>query len=95
MTYKLTFLESAQKEWQKLSPNIQKQFKTKLTQRLLVPKVQKDKLSGMSDCYKIKLRSVGYRVIYKFIDSRLVVQVIAVGSRDKDYIYKIAHKRLE
>ena len=95
MTYKLTFLESSQKEWQKLSPNIQKQFKTKLIERLLVPKVQKDKLSCMSDCYKIKLRSVGYRLIYKVIDSRLVVQVIDVGPRDKDYVYKIASKRLK
>jgi mRNA interferase RelE/StbE len=95
MTYELTFLESAKKEWAKLNPDIQKQFKTKLIQRLITPKIQKDKLSGMPDCYKIKLKSVGYRLVYKVIESRLVVQVIALGRRDKDMAYKLAHKRLE
>lgn len=95
MTYKLTFLESAKKEWSKLDPDIQKQFKAKILQRLSYPKVPKDRLSGLMDCYKIKLKSAGYRLVYKVIDSRVVIQVIAVGRRDKDYIYKLAHKRSE
>ncbi len=93
MTYNLIFLESAQKEWKKLSRDIREQFKVKLTQRLLTPRIPKDKLAGMMDCYKIKLKAVGYRLVYKVIDSRLVVQVIAVGRRDKNYIYKVAQDR--
>ncbi len=93
MTYELTFLESAQKEWKKLSPEIKEQFKTKLKQRLLTPIIPKDKLSGMKNCYKIKLKSVGYRLVYKVIESRLVIQIIAVGRRDKNYIYKMANAR--
>lgn len=93
MTYNLTFLESAQREWKKLNSDIREQFKVKLAQRLATPRVNKDKLSGMKDCYKIKLRTVGYRLVYKVIDARLVVQVIAVGPRNKNYIYKVAQDR--
>ncbi|WP_342269931.1 type II toxin-antitoxin system RelE family toxin [Rickettsia endosymbiont of Orchestes rusci] len=94
MIYELTFLETAKKEWAKLAPDIQKQFKTKLLERLINPRIPKDKLTSMPDCYKVKLRTVGYRLVYKVIDSRLVVQVIAVGRRDQNTIYKLAHKRL-
>lgn len=94
MTYKLTFLKSAKKEWDKLSPPIKKQFKTKLVKRLENPCSQKDKLAGMADCYKIKLRASGYRLVYKVINDRITVQVIAVGRRDKEEVYILAHHRL-
>lgn len=94
MTYKLTFLKSAKKEWDKLSPPIQKQFKTKLIQRLENPFTPKDKLAGMADCYKIKLRASGYRLVYKVIDNKVTVQIIAIGKRDKEEVYKLAHYRL-
>jgi mRNA interferase RelE/StbE len=83
MTYDLTFLESAQKEWNKLAPDIQKQFKSKLAQRLITPHIPKDKLAGMRDCYKIKLKNVGYRLVYKIIESRVVIQIVAVGNRGR------------
>ncbi|MBF4366300.1 type II toxin-antitoxin system mRNA interferase toxin, RelE/StbE family, partial [Vibrio anguillarum] len=37
MTYKLKFLPAAQKEWSKLAPTIQSQFKKKLKERLENP----------------------------------------------------------
>jgi mRNA interferase RelE/StbE len=48
----------------------------------------------MADCYKIKLRGVGYRLAYQVRDKELVVVVIAVGKRDKNLVYKIAGNRL-
>lgn len=94
MTYKLSFLSSAKKEWEKLAPPIQRQFKTKISQRLENPCVPKDKLAGMSDCYKIKLRASGYRLVYKVINDKISIQVISVGKRDKDEVYRLAHKRM-
>jgi len=94
MIYELVFLKSAKKEWDKLSPDIRGHFKEKLLQRLSVPKIPKDKLSGLPDCYKIKLQSVGYRLVYKVIESRVVVQVVAIGRREKNAIYKLARKRI-
>ncbi|EOE3097005.1 type II toxin-antitoxin system RelE/ParE family toxin, partial [Klebsiella pneumoniae] len=39
MTYKLAFNESALKEWKKLGHTIREQFKKKLAERLLNPRV--------------------------------------------------------
>lgn len=93
MTYSLTFLEEALKEWRKLPPPLQTQFKKKLAERLEHPHVPHDKLRGMTDCYKIKLRAAGYRLVYRVIDDRLAVQVITVGKRDKNTVYKKAGKQ--
>jgi len=54
MTYSLTFLKSAKREWDKLPPSIKQQFKNKLAKCLENPLREKDKLYGMDDCYKIK-----------------------------------------
>ncbi|MFB1077066.1 type II toxin-antitoxin system RelE family toxin, partial [Photobacterium damselae] len=62
MTYRLAIKEEAQKEWKKLNTNIQMQFKKKLVERLENPHVLASKLSNMPNCYKIKLRSAGYRL---------------------------------
>ena len=43
--------------------------------------------------YKIKLKDVGYRLVYEVIDQRLVVMVVAVGRRDHDEVYLMASKR--
>ncbi len=94
MIYKLVFLKSAKKEWDKLNPFVQKQFKTKLIQRMENPCVPKDKLIGMQDCYKVKLRSLGYRLVYKVNKDKITSQVVAVGKRDKEAVYKLAHNRL-
>jgi len=94
MTYKLTFLEEAFKEWNKLSPDIRGQFKKKLEKCLISPHIKNSSLSGMADCYKIKLRTAGYRLIYRVFEDRIVVQVVAVGKRDKNIVYKKAHKRI-
>ena len=94
MSYELQFVESALKEWRKLSADIREQLKAKLAQRLETPRVPAARLHGMPDCYKIKLRSVGYRLVYQVHDERVVVVVIAVGRRDKGLVYLSAGKRI-
>lgn len=64
MTYKLEFLPSALKEWNKLGHTLREQFKRKLTERLQLPRVPADALHNMPDCYKIKLKASGYRLVY-------------------------------
>ena len=94
MTYKLGFHRSAKKEWDALGQPIQKQFKSKLIERMKQPHVESVRLNGMIDCYKIKLRSVGYRLVYQVIDEQLIVSVVAVGKREKNKAYKAAIKRI-
>ncbi|MBE0597116.1 MAG: type II toxin-antitoxin system RelE/ParE family toxin [Desulfuromonadales bacterium] len=93
MSYELEFKESALKEWRKLDPPIREQLKRKLGERLENPRVETDRLRGFSDCYKIKLRSAGYRLVYQVNDDRIVVIVIAIGKRDRMKVYRSARER--
>lgn len=93
MSFELGFLEEALKEWRKLDGHTREQFKTKLAERLLAPRVPSAKLSGHPDRYKIKLRAVGYRLVYEVKDNELIVVVIAVGKRERNAVYKAAAQR--
>ena len=93
MKYELGFLEEALKEWGKLDGNTREQFKAKLTERLANPRVPASKLSGHKDRYKIKLRSVGYRLVYEVRGNEIIVIVVAVGKRERNAVYKVAAKR--
>lgn len=92
--YALEFNALALKEWGKLGNTIQLQFTKKVKERLENPRVEADKLRDMPNCYKIKLRSIDYRLVYEVIDSRLVVTVIAVGNRERSKVYGSAAKRM-
>ncbi|MGB1263638.1 MAG: type II toxin-antitoxin system RelE family toxin [Cognaticolwellia sp.] len=94
MTYELVFKQDALKEWQKLDSTIRTQFKKKLIERLENPKVESSRLNGMKDCYKIKLRKAGYRLVYQVRDLEIIVSIVAVGKREKNAVYKIAAKRI-
>jgi len=94
MSYSLEFKESALKEWRKLDSTIKEQFKKRLAERLANPRVESTRLSGMPDCYKIKLRTVGYRLVYQVVDECFIVLVIAVGKREHDLVYRQARERL-
>jgi len=93
MSFELGFVEEALKEWKKLDRNTREQFKKKLSERLANPRVPSAQLSGHRDRYKIKLRSVGYRLVYDVRDTELIVLVIAVGRRDRDAVYRAAERR--
>ena len=93
MIYKLKFLPAALKEWKKLAPPIQKQFKKKLKERLSNPRNTASQLRGFKDIYKIKLRSVGYRLVYEVDDTEIIIYVIAVGKRERGLVYSKAEKR--
>lgn len=94
MSYSLEFKRSALKEWRKLDAPIREQFKKRLAERLLNPHLDSARLSGMPDCYKIKLAAAGFRLVYQVLEERLVVTVIAVGKREHDLVYRLARERV-
>lgn len=94
MTFKLRFHEQAWLEWQKLDGSIKTPLKKKLLERLQEPRVPSAALTHMPDCYKIKLRQAGYRLVYRVDDDVVFVTVIAVGKRDKSAVYATAITRL-
>jgi mRNA interferase RelE/StbE len=94
VTYKLFFKTAARKEWDKLDSTVREIFKKRLVDRLKNPHNESSRLSGMKDCYKIKLRQAGFRLVYQVRDKELVVVVVAVGKREKNFVYKRAIKRI-
>ena len=94
LVYKLRFHELALKEWQRLDGSVRERFKKKLAERLQNPRVPASALHGMADCYKIKLASLGYRLVYRVDDQEIFVTVIAAGKREKSKVYRAAQQRL-
>lgn len=93
-TYNLDFFKDAKKEWDRLDKSVRAQFRKKLTQRLANPHIPSARLSGMANCYKIKLRSAGYRLIYQVEDETITVVVVAIGKRERNEAYVEAKRRL-
>ena len=94
MPYKLRFHEKALREWQQLDASVREPLKKKLAARLTEPRVAAAALRGMANCYKIKLHSVGYRLVYRVDDEAVFVTVIATGARDKNRVYRSASERI-
>ncbi|SUG49889.1 RelE toxin [Salmonella enterica subsp. arizonae] len=94
MTYELEFDPRALKEWQKLGETVKKQFRKKLVDVLSNPRVESARLRELPDCYKIKLKTSGYRLVYQVQDDVVLVVVITIGKREKSAGYRQADKRL-
>lgn len=94
MTHTVKFRDDALKEWLKLDNVIQQQFAKKLKKCSENPHIPSAKLRGIKDCYKIKLRSSGFRLAYQVIDDQLIIAVIAVGKRERSDVYNLASERM-
>ena len=92
--YQLQFVTAAKAEWDKLDGSVQLQFTKVLANRLMHPRLPKAALAGMADCYKIKLRATGYRLVYQVRDQMLVLLTVAVGKRERNAVYEVAMARL-
>lgn len=57
----------------------------------------KDRLhgTGKHECYKIKLRTFGFRLVYKLENNTMFLLVISVGKRENDSVYDNFHKRIK
>ena len=94
MTYSLEFDARALKEWRKLGDTVREQFKKKLVTILDNPRLEANRLHALPDCYKVKLRSSGYRLVYQVIDQEIVVFVVAVDKRERLEVYRKAAERV-
>ena len=89
--YALDFHPAALKEWRKLDYSIREQFKDKLAERLQNPYISSAQIG--KNRYKIKLRGVGYRLVYEVRENELIILVIAVGKRERSEVYRFADNR--
>lgn len=93
MTYKLAFHPEALDEWRKLDGSVSAQFKKKLKERLEQPHVDGARVAGGDNLYKIKLRALGYRLVYHVNQDRVTVLVLSVGKRERNAAYHAALSR--
>lgn len=93
MTYELEFKKSALKEWKKLAPHVRELFAQRLRARLTNPHVPSAAVRGGTNLYKIKLRQLGYRLVYSVSDTTVTVCVLAVGKRNRNEVYDLALSR--
>ena len=94
MNYELEFDPRALKEWKKLDETVKTQFKQKLAAVLINPDIPANRLREFPYCYKIKLKKLGYRLVYQIQHEKVVVFVVAVGKREKEETYDKAKERL-
>jgi mRNA interferase RelE/StbE len=86
-TFKVIFRPRAKKRFDKLDPALRQQIAKKLEQRRHSPRVPGDALSQLPDCYKIKLRARGIRLVYQVRDTKLILLVLSIGSREREKAY--------
>lgn len=94
MTYKLRFKEQALEEWNNLDQTIREQFAKKLRGLKENPRIDSARLSSLKNCYKVKLRKAGYRLVYEVREQEVVILIVAIGKRERNQVYKTAAKRL-
>lgn len=86
MSYELAIHPAAEKEWAKLDGSIKRRFKEKFArERLKHPRVAKDSLRDLPDCYKIKITTPQFRLIYHVNDTKRLLTILSVASRDDVY----------
>ncbi len=92
--YRLKFLPEALVEWQALDGSVKDVLRKALKKRLAQPHVPGAELHGdLRNCYKIKLRKQGYRLVYSVEDDVLTVLVLAVAKREGSVVYRFALER--
>ncbi|MGI6578343.1 MAG: type II toxin-antitoxin system RelE family toxin [Eubacteriales bacterium] len=103
MSWKIEYIKEAQRDLQKLDPyNRRLILKAieKTAERPLPPPDGIGKPLGshaaanLSGYYKIKLRDLGYRVVYGLIREGNTMKVIVISIRDDESVYREAERRI-
>ena len=98
MNYKLELLAQADDDIDEFSNRekilIYKQFKKILKSPELGKPLGNKNGYDLSGCRKMYADSKKIRIVYRIIDEKIIVEVIAVGQRNEMEVYKKASKRI-
>lgn len=103
MSWKIEYIKEAQRDLQRLDPYNRKLILRaieKTAERPLPPPEGIGKSLGshaaanLSGYYKIKLRDLGYRVVYGLIREEKTMKVIVITIRDDEAVYREAERRI-
>ena len=104
MEWKIEYIKEAQRDLKRLDPYNRKiilKAIEKTAERPLPPpdgigkplgNLATSKLSGF---YKIKLRNLGYRVVYSLVRDKETMKIIVISVRDDEAVYKEAERRIQ
>ena len=103
MKWKIEYIKEAQRDLKRLDPYNRKLILKaieKTAERPLPPPDGVGKplgnhaSSSLSGYYKIKLRNLGYRVVYQLVKEGETMRVIVISIRDDEAVYKEAERRI-
>lgn len=104
MKWMVEYIKEAQRDLRKLDPYVRKiilKAIDKTAERPLPPPEGIGKPLGnhvsskLSGLYKIKLRNLGYRVVYDLVREGSVMKIIIISVRDDEAVYKEAERRIQ
>ncbi|MDH2997170.1 plasmid stabilization system protein [Pasteurellaceae bacterium LFhippo2] len=95
MAYSIKVHDDFVAELNKLDPTVKQQLRKKLDKVVENPHIPKNRLSGdLHNCYKIKLRKAGVRLIYQVNDDEIYILLLTVGKRADNEVYDTAINRI-
>ncbi len=95
MTYSIKVHDDFVEELNKLDTAIKTQLRKKLDKVVENPHIPKNRLAGgLHNCYKIKLKRAGVRLVYQVNDDEIYILLLTVGKRADNEVYETALKRL-
>lgn len=104
MKWQIEYIKEAQKDLRKLDPSVRKLILKaidKTAERPLPPPDGIGKPLGnhtsskLNGYYKIKLRKLGYRVVYDLVREGNRMKIIIISVRDDEAVYKEAERRIQ
>lgn len=90
--------EAAAREYRKLDPSAKRLVNIALKKlEARADEIGAPLARELAGCKKLKWRNAGLRMVFRIVDETTVeiVEIIAIGQRDKEKVYKIAERRLE
>lgn len=103
MSWKIEYIKEAQRDLKRLDPYNRKLILkaiAKTAERPLPPPDGIGKPLGnhassrLSGFFKIKIKDLGYRVVYQLIREGSTMRIIVISVRDDDEVYKEAERRI-
>lgn len=100
MAYKVEFIRGAEKDFNSIDMSLKKEASKKidaLSENPFLGKPLGNKFGiDLTGFYKLYFAKKKYRIVYRIIGEHIeVIEIIGIGKRDKDEIYKMVANRLK
>jgi len=100
MVYRIEFIPDAEKDFDSLDGSIKKEVTKKIDALAENPFLGKPlgKKYGvdLTGFYKLYVAKKKYRIVYRLIGKHIeVVEIVGIGKRDKEEVYRLVARRLK